>query len=69
VFGTGLVWSVGPLLGLEGTRITVNRTAFHEALMRELADYLTELRDPLKATLRGHFRAKMDFIADGSLLG
>jgi len=68
VFGTGLVWSVGPLLTQDGTRITVNRTAFHEALIRELAEYLSELRDPLKTTLRDNFRARMDFIADGSFL-
>src|SRR6184192_2590927 len=42
VFGTGLVWSVGPLVKLDGDRITVNRTAFHEALMLELAEYLHE---------------------------
>ncbi len=68
VFGTGLVWSVGLLLKLDGNRITVNRTAFHEALMRELADYLSELRDPAKTALRGNFRTKMDFIADGTFL-
>src|SRR5260370_41448044 len=31
-FGTGLVWSVGPLLTMNGAQIIVNRTAFHLAL-------------------------------------
>lgn len=68
VFGTGLVWSVGPLLKLDGDRITVNRTAFHEALMQELADYLNELRDPANTDLRDKFRTKMDFVAKGMFL-
>lgn len=68
VFGTGLVWSVGPLLSLDGNRITVNRTAFHEALLQDLADYLGELRDPANTQLRSNFRTKMDFIADGTFL-
>lgn len=68
VFGTGLVWSVGPLLKLDGNRITVNRTAFHEALMQELADYLGELRNPTNTDLRNKFRTKMDFIAEGKFL-
>ena len=65
VFGTGLVWSVGPLLTLNGDRMTVNRTAFHRALMQELTDYLQELRNPANSDLRAKFRNKMDFIADG----
>jgi len=65
VFGTGLVWSVGPLVKQDGGRITVNRTAFHEALMRELAAYMNELRQPAQSQLRQHFRTKMDFVADG----
>ena len=68
VFGTGLVWSVGPMLTLEGNRIIVNRTAFHEALMQELADYLNELSDPANTDLRDKFRTKMDFVADGEFL-
>jgi hypothetical protein len=65
VFGTGLVWSVGPLVKQDGGQITVNRTAFHEALMRELAAYLNELRQPTQPELRQHFRTKMNFVADG----
>lgn len=68
VFGTGLVWSVGPLLKVDGKRITVNRTAFHEAVMQEVAGYLNELRDPTKTDLREKFRTKMDFIAEGKFL-
>lgn len=67
VFGTGRVWSVGPLLTVDSNRITVNRTAFHEAVMKELARYLNELRDSKKTDLREKFRTKMDFIADGKL--
>lgn len=66
VFGTGLVWSVGPLLMRHGTKLTVNRTAFHAALIRELESYLAELGDQGNATLRDNFRTKMDFIADAS---
>jgi hypothetical protein len=65
VFGTGLVWSVGPLVKQDGGRITVNRTAFHEALMGELTAYLNELRQPAQSELRQHFRTKMDFVAEG----
>ena len=36
VFGTGRIWSIGHLLVLDGNRITVNRTAFHHALLAEL---------------------------------
>ena len=45
VFGTGRIWSVGPLVVLEGDRITVNRTAFHQALLTELSEYVAELRN------------------------
>ena len=65
VFGTGRVWSVGPLLELDASRITINRTAFHQALMQELVAYLNELRDSSKTDLRDKFRTKMNFIADG----
>jgi hypothetical protein len=68
VFGTGLVWSVGPLLTVNGDRIIVNRTAFHEAVMQELGEYLNELRDTAKRELRNNFRRKMDFIAEGAFL-
>jgi hypothetical protein len=68
VFGTGLLWSVGPLLKVEGTRIIVNRTAFHDALMQELEDYLLELRNSSNTDLRDKFRAKMDFIAEAKFL-
>ena len=68
VFGTGLIWSVGPLLQVEAARIVVNRTAFHDALMQELGAYLGELRDPANADLRSKFRTKMDFVAEGKFL-
>jgi len=65
VFGTGRVWSVGPLLALDGNRMTVNRTAFHGALLAELNAYLDALRTGTDLTLRQNLRTKMDFIADG----
>lgn len=65
VFGAGRIWSVGPLLKLDGDRITINRSAFHLALLEEIRLYLEELRDPANSELRRHFRSKMDFIANG----
>lgn len=67
VFGTGLVWSVGPLLRIDGGRITINRTAFHQALKQELTEYLEELRNATNTDLRDKFLMKMNFIADAKL--
>lgn len=67
VFGTGRVWSVGPLLQLEGSRITINRTVFHRALLKELEAYFEALRNPAEIELRANFKRKMDFIANGTL--
>ena len=57
-----LVWSIGPLLKLDGTKMTINRTEFHEALKLEFVSYLSDLGDPQNAELRRHFRVKMDHI-------
>ncbi|MGP0591399.1 hypothetical protein ACTRXD_02525 [Nitrospira sp. T9] len=57
-----LVWSVGPLMELNGPRMAINRTEFHEALKLEFASYLTDLRNPQNVNLRKHFRNKMDYI-------
>lgn len=65
VFGTGRVWSIGQLLALDGNRITINRTAFHHALLVELKEYLGALQAGTDVTLRNNFRTKMDFIAEG----
>jgi|SRR5579871_44640 len=65
VFGDGRVWSVGPLLAVRGTQITVNRTAFHQAFITELEEYLAALRNGTDLELRANFRTKMDFIAEG----
>jgi hypothetical protein len=65
IFGDGRVWSIGPLLAVMGTRITVNRTAFHQALVTELEAYLAALRNGVDQELRANFRTKMDFIAEG----
>jgi hypothetical protein len=68
VFGSGRIWSVGPLLQQDHGRITINRSAFHQALVAELEAYLNELRVPANTTLRGNFRKKMNFIADGKFV-
>lgn len=65
IFGSGKVWSVGPLLSLNGDQITVNRTAFHRSLLSEIAKYLDALRLGADVTLRDNFRTKMDFVAEG----
>lgn len=61
--GDSRVWSVGPLLQVDGGNITVNRTAFHNRLKEELERYVAELQDPKNAELRANFRRKMDFIS------
>lgn len=63
VGGGSKIWSVGPLLRIEGKAFTVNRNEFHACLKREFEDYLGELHDPNNVTLRQSFRKKMDFIA------
>src|SRR5258708_1929789 len=63
VGGGSKVWSIGPLLRIDGVKITVNRNEFHERLKVEFQGYLVELRDPAKTTLRQHFRKKMDLIS------
>lgn len=68
VFGTGRIWSIGPLLKLDGSRMTVNRTAFHRAVLDEIRQYLDELRDPRSKELRERFRVKMDFVAEGKFV-
>ena len=65
IFGDGRVWSIGPLLTISGTQITVNRTAFHQAFVAELEEYLAALRKGVDQELRVNFRTKMDFIAKG----
>ena len=65
VFGNGLVWSVGPLLSTRGTQMIINRTAFHQALVTELDDYLAVLRNGADQALRLNFQTKMDFVAEG----
>ena len=61
--GDSKVWSVGPLLQDNGSRIIVNRTKFHGLLKGEFQSYLAELRDPVNVTLRGNFRTKVNFIS------
>jgi hypothetical protein len=61
--GDSKVWSVGPLLRVEGNGLTVNRNKFHSYVKVEFQSYLSELRDPQNITLRGNFRKKMNFIS------
>ena len=61
--GDSKVWSVGPLLQDNGSRIIVNRNKFHDLLKAEFQSYLAELRDPAKEKLRANFRKKMNFIS------
>ena len=61
--GESKVWSVGPMLIVNGNAITVNRNRFHDCLKSEFQSYLAELRDPKNSSLRKGFRKKMDFIS------
>jgi hypothetical protein len=61
--GENQVWSVGPLLRVEGNAITINRNKFHDCLKAEFQAYLSELRDPRNLVLRENFCKKMDFIS------
>src|SRR6185312_8484524 len=40
--GEGKVWSVGPLLRVDGNAITINRNKFHDCLKAEFQTYLSE---------------------------
>ena len=61
--GDSKVWSVGPLIQVDGGKIIVNRNKFHERLKAEFQNYLAELRNPANVALRSNFRKKMDFIS------
>ncbi len=61
--GDSKVWSVGPLLRVDGNAITVNRNKFHHCLKEEFQAYLAELRDPKNSTPRSNFLKKMNFIS------
>jgi hypothetical protein len=61
--GESKVWSVGPMLIVNGNAVTVNRNRFHDCLKSEFQSYLAELRDPKNSSLQQKFRKKMDFIS------
>lgn len=61
--GEGKVWTVGPLIKVNGNAITVNRNLFHETLKTEFNGYLAELQDTKNLKLRDSFRKKMNFIS------
>ena len=52
----------GELIVFDGDRVTVNRTAFHDAIKRVFDAYLAELADPANSGLRKNFRTKMNAI-------
>lgn len=61
--GDSKVWSVGPVIRVDGGKIIVNRNKFHERLKAEFQNYLAELRKSENVDLRNKFRKKMDFIS------
>jgi hypothetical protein len=61
--GESKVWSVGPLIHIDGKAIIVNRSKFHDCLKLEFEAYLSELGQPHNVTLRGNFVKKMNFIS------
>lgn len=63
IAGDGKVWTVGPLINVNGDAVTVNRNLFHETLKNEFNSYLSELLDARNKTLRENFRKKMNFIS------
>jgi hypothetical protein len=56
------VWRSGAMITFDDDRVTVNRTAFHEALKHEFDAYLAELADTSQTGLRANFKKKMDAI-------
>lgn len=52
----------GALITFDGDGVTVNRTAFHEALKHEFDIYLAELSDTSQSGPRANFKKKMDAI-------
>jgi hypothetical protein len=63
--GQSKLWSVGPLVNIDGDAIIVNRNKFHDCLKLEFDYYLAELREPKNLGLRANFRKKMDFVCRG----
>lgn len=63
VKGDSRVWSVGPLVRIDGTKMVINRTAFHASLKGAFDAYLDDLSDPTNVKARQSFRFKMNFIA------
>ncbi len=57
-----VVWSVGPLVKVDGKKMTINRTKFHDALKKEFDAYLKDLANSLNIQPRRNFRKKMDNI-------
>jgi hypothetical protein len=54
----------GQIIGQEGERRIVNRTAFYKALKAEFEDYLRELQNKQNTELRKAFIRKMDQLVD-----
>lgn len=60
--GNAKVWSIGPMLKLDGNHMTINRTKLHENLKKEFELYLSDLNDKNNIALRKNFRTKMGYI-------
>lgn len=60
--GDSLIRSEGPLVigEEEDNGLIINRTKFHELVSLALDDYIDELHDSGKSTLRANFRKKMN---------
>ena len=61
--GNFLVRRSGPIVDFTDGSVIVNRTAFHDAIKREVSALVDELTSGSDANLRTNFRTKMDAIA------
>jgi hypothetical protein len=50
---------------MKDTQIIVNRTAFHQAFLSELEEYLSALRNGVDQDLRAKMASKMNLVASG----
>jgi hypothetical protein len=60
--GDDKLWSVGPLLKMQGTQMTVNRTELHERLKTFIKTYVRDIEAGFDLQQRKNFRKKMDSI-------
>jgi len=60
--GNTRIWSVGPLVQIDGQKLILNRSEFHKRLRGEFDTYVSDLAGGADKKLRTNFRAKMDYI-------